>query len=177
MSKIIGLTGAAGSGKDTVREILERHHGFAGLAFADPIRDMLRELLRSVGASPTWMTDRALKESAIPELGASYRELAQTLGTEWGRAVSPDLWMRIVAAQVARRSDATRWVISDVRFANEAAWVKSQGGVVWRVQRDGVASVRAHKSETIDFPVDLVLDNNGSLVALGERIEAALVSA
>jgi dephospho-CoA kinase len=49
MSKpfIIGLTGYAGSGKDTVRNILEAKHGFDGIAFADPIRDMLTALLES----------------------------------------------------------------------------------------------------------------------------------
>ena len=38
---IIGLTGRAFSGKDTVGAYLSRAHNFSMLAFADPIRDAL----------------------------------------------------------------------------------------------------------------------------------------
>jgi hypothetical protein len=163
---IIGLTGLAGSGKDTARQILEAHHGFDGLAFADPIRAMLRPLLQmAAGAhdADRFMTDRALKETAIPGVGHSYRELAQTLGTEWGRmCLAPDIWLRIAGARIAQwvaddeqdRQDTfdidatgTRVVISDVRFVNEAAWVLSQGGHIWHIRRPAIEPVRMHVSE------------------------------
>ena len=38
---IIGLSGYAGSGKDTVASVLIEQHGFTRLAFADPIREFL----------------------------------------------------------------------------------------------------------------------------------------
>ena len=41
---IIGLTGYARSGKDSVAKVLVDHYGFIRLAFADPIRDLLLEV-------------------------------------------------------------------------------------------------------------------------------------
>ena len=38
---VIGLSGYASSGKDTVAQFLIEEHGFEKIAFADPIRNML----------------------------------------------------------------------------------------------------------------------------------------
>lgn len=177
-SLLIGLTGYADTGKDTVREILEDLHGFGGFAFADPIRDMLRELLTGSGIDDACMDDRALKEAVIPVLGVSYRQLAQTLGTEWGRSLQPDFWLRIASACVAdlELSGYRNVVVSDVRFANEADWVRSRGGVIWRVQREQAAPVNPHISESgvdlIEF--DWTINNNGTLDDLREVVDASL---
>jgi hypothetical protein len=175
---LIGLTGYAGSGKDTVREILEERHEIDGIAFADPIRDMLSALFDSIGVDNEWMTDRDRKEVPIPEIGASYRTLAQQLGTEWGRAINPDLWLKIAAAKIAMytKHDSRGVVISDVRFPNEAAWVKAQGGVIWRIIRPGVEPVRAHASEDLiaSLPYDYVIDNSDSIDRLKHAVGAAL---
>lgn len=176
---IIGLLGPAGSGKDTVREILAKH-GYYGLAFADPIREMLKPLLLACGVDLSYMTARHLKEQPMPVLGVSYRQLAQTLGTEWGRAQGPDFWLRIAAASMMEVSISTfgppLFVISDVRFPNEAEWIRNLGGQVWRIDRPGVAPVREHTSETLVETItpDFVLDNNGSLDDLQVAVAAAL---
>lgn len=167
---LIGLTGLAGAGKDTVRQILESQHGFIGFGFADPIRNMLRTLLSDNGVSESWMDERALKEQQIPTLGKSYRELAQTLGTEWGRTVlGQDFWLRIAESYLYDIASTTfgpqHFVISDVRFQNEADWVRQRGGVIWRVERPGTQSVRAHVSEqgATAIKADAVLVNNSSI--------------
>jgi len=175
---LIGLTGVAGAGKDSVRSILEKHYDYDGLAFADPIRDMLTALLDSIGLSGEWLTDRELKEKDIPELGLSYRKMAQALGTEWGRQLKESLWLDIAAAKIAmyRQYDSPGVVISDVRFPNEAEWVKAQGGVVWKIIRPGVEPVRAHASEALvnTLPYDYVIDNRGSIADLDHAVAMAL---
>lgn len=175
---LIGLTGYAGSGKDTVREILESHHDLDGLAFADSIREMLAALFDSCGVKTEWMTDRELKEKEIPGLGASYRQLAQELGTAWGRNIHPDFWLKIAASKIAMYRDhgSLGVVISDCRFPNEAAWVKAQGGVIWRIIRPGVEPVRAHASEDLiaSLPYDYVIDNSGSIDRLQHAVAMAL---
>jgi hypothetical protein len=177
---LIGLTGYAGSGKDTVRSILEERYDYDGLAFADPIRDMLSALLDSMGLSDEWMTDRELKERDITGLGLSYRKMAQALGTEWGRALKESLWLDIAAAKIAmyRQYDSVGVVISDVRFPNEAEWVKAQGGVIWKIVRPGIEPVRAHASEDLiaTLPYDYVIDNHGSLDLLPNAVAAALAA-
>jgi hypothetical protein len=167
---IIGLTGKAKAGKDTVRGILERH-GLVGLAFADPIRKMLKTLLLEVEASSEYLHSQTLKELPIPGLDASYRELGQTLGTEWGRQHFPGIWVRVAEARMLAIQIDTfatvDFVISDVRFQDEADWIRSKGGVIWKVERN-VEAVREHISEAgADSIVpDAVIDNNGSLEAL-----------
>lgn len=175
---IIGLCGPAGSGKDTVRSFLEHKHEFAGLAFAEPIRAMVRELLTSNGCSDEYITNRELQEAEIPGLGVSARHMMQTLG-DWGRSLHPDFWMRMAATRTADlRGQGYRHIVaSDVRFANEAEWVRAQGGEIWMLERPGLAPVRKHVSECVQFRVDQVLRNDGSLAKLEHTALDALASA
>ena len=174
--KIIGLTGPAGSGKDTVRQMLEQNHHCTGLAFADPMRAMLAPLLDLCGVGNEWMTQRELKELPIPGLGQSYRVLAQRLGTEWGRSIDPDFWVKVAAASMAEvmniKGPNTAFVISDVRFDNEAQWVKDHGGVIWHIHRPAAQAVAAHQSENGIRPelVDLNILNNNTLSDLDFKV-------
>ena len=177
---LIGLTGHAGTGKDTVRAMLEQR-GFVGLAFADPIRQMIRDLFSSNGISESYMDERALKEQPIPQLGLSYRHLAQTLGTEWGRrCLGEGFWLNIAAAYMADITTQTfgplSFVISDVRFPNEAAWVKQRGGQLWRIVRHDAPPVRDHDSERLidSLPYDQRIVNDWTLDDLEEAVCAAL---
>ena len=176
---IIGLCGRAGSGKDTVRSFLEHKHDFAGLAFADPIRAMVRELLTSNGCSDEYITSRELKEAEIPGLGVSARHMMQTLGTEWARkCLGEDFWLKLSATYMAdlRSQGYRHFVVSDVRFANEAEWIRAQGGEIWLIDRPGLPSVRDHVSECVHFRVDQVLRNDGTLTRLEFTAMDALAS-
>ena len=174
---LIGLAGYAGTGKDTVRSILQ-DLGYTGFAFADPIRGMLRELLTSSGIDDRFIDDRAFKETPIHELGVSYRQMAQTLGTEWGRNLAPDFWLRIAQAYMDEQIDlgGTHFTVSDVRFANEAQWIRDNGGVIWRIERPQAMPVRAHVSEAeiYHFKADTVIDNTGSVGDLHRAVTNAL---
>lgn len=178
MPFLIGLTGYAGSGKDSVRDILETDHEFTGLAFAEPIRAMICELLTSNGIGSEWMYERTLKEQVIPQLGVSYRHMAQTLGTEWGRNLQTDFWLRIAQAYMEDLSNHghLHFVVSDVRFVNEAEWVKKQGGVIWHIRRPDVAPVRPHASEAEieHIEADWTINNTGSLDDLKPTVLEAL---
>lgn len=178
--RLIGITGYAGTGKDTVRAILEEH-GYHGLAFADPMRMMIRKLLTGSGISDDWMTRRDLKEATIPELGVSYRHIAQTLGTEWGRnTVGQQLWVLLAKAYMrdcmSGPNHFDSFAISDVRFINEADFVHDYGGQVWRIDRPGVAPVRSHVSEQelYHFHSDVTIVNDGSIADLRHKVEQAL---
>jgi hypothetical protein len=169
---IIGICGPAGSGKDTAREVLTGCFNVTGMAFADPMRAMLGALLDECNVSREWMVLRDLKEQPMPGLGVSYRHAAQALGTEWGRALTPgnELWVRIAQAKMIDamlvHGENHVFCISDVRFDNEARWIKEHGGVVWSIERPGVASVRSHASESgvSDDLIDAHLVNADGLV-------------
>lgn len=105
----------------------------------------------------------------------------QTLGTEWGRRkVSPDVWLytaglTLARAQAAYARQGARWVgatFADVRFENEARWIRYQGGQVVHIQRRAAPTVRPHASEEgIKAGLqDIVISNNGTLDELQHRL-------
>jgi hypothetical protein len=66
-------------------------------------------------------------------------------------------------------------VIADVRFPNEADWVRMHGGRLIRVQRE-VAPVAAHESERFvdELAVDDTIYNTRSISHLGDEVRRIL---
>lgn len=177
--RIIGLTGAAGVGKDSVGEVLVRA-GWVRMAFADPLRAGLYEMF---GIKPVHF-EREHKERPIDWLGGrSPRDLMQTLGTEWGRQlVCSDVWSRVaerrfLAVEQSGNGHLINGVVfTDVRFPNEAEMILRRGGVIWRVERPGIEPVRAHVSETAaaGIEADRIVVNDGTLLDLEMRVSETL---
>ncbi|VVP32792.1 deoxynucleotide monophosphate kinase [Pseudomonas fluorescens] len=163
---LIGLSGRARTGKTTAANHLANIHGLQAYAFADPLRDGLMHIFN---LSPCDFTD-GRKEQTLHWLGRSPRELMQSLGTEWGRnMVHPELWLLLAEQNLeflAHAYDTSPgFVISDLRFENEADFVRNRGGSVLHILRADAAEVNPHVSESgIGIQDnDLVLHNNGSL--------------
>lgn len=175
---LLGLTAPAGSGKDTVARYLEGRYAFACIGFADPVRDMLGALLEHVDVDGAWLVEHALKELPMPVLGRSYRELMQSLGTEWGRnTLQQGFWLLVAEHKLRQaRERGDNLCFTDVRFPNEAAWLRAQGGQLVRVYRHAAPAVRAHESEQhIDaLGAEHTLLNDSSLGALEHRIDALM---
>lgn len=177
--KIIGLySPVPQSGKSTIAMHLHAQHGYRLLPFAQPLRAMLEQMLRSLG-----LTDPQIgyclshdKSAPVPFLGTvTGRHLLQTLGTEWGRRqVHPDLWVKCWAAQAVNRPLV---VADDVRFPNEAKAVKDLGGQVWKVWRPSAELDCAHASEgALDSwdRFDRLIVNDGNLAQLKRDVDACL---
>lgn len=168
--RVVGLVGRARAGKDSVADAL-CGMGWRRVSLAEPVKWLATDLF---GLPPraAWGRNGYDRERVLPEWGLSVREILQRLGTEVGRSVHADVWVRYAARVVAALPPETPGVVvSDVRFPNEVAWVRSYpNGEVWRVERDDVPEVAAHASEALasdpDFRPDLVLRNDGSLAEL-----------
>ena len=169
--RLIGFTGAAGSGKDTAADFYVAFNGGYRYAFADPMRRMLAQIGIDLN-DPYWA---ARKEEVIPLFGVSPRRMMQTLGTERGRScVDENFW--VILANLELLSKGAGMVISDVRFENAVAWVRRMGGTVVHVLRAEVPTVEGHVSEN-GVKVedgDLVLVNNGSLEDLHDAVRKLL---
>jgi hypothetical protein len=167
---LIGIAGKAGSGKDTAANYLKECYNFRSVAFADPIRAGMKAIIGLDDyhfAHPT-------KEVVLPEFGKSPRQMMQTLGTEWGRQlVNQDLWLILAGIRKAEWNGiGYDVVITDVRFENEAAWIREQGGVVWHILR-GESCAAAHASEAgVKFHPydDELIENNGTLQSLYDQV-------
>lgn len=171
-TRLIGLTGRAGSGKNTVAAMIP---GAVTVGLADPLYAMLAAML---GIPESVLRDRQVKEREIPGVGRSVRQLLQTLGTAWGReTVGSDVWVTMLSRRI---DDLTRLgvgviAVADVRFDNEARWIRERGGEVWYVDREPATAVDDHVSEAgIDASlVDVRIDNTG----MPERTRAAVLAA
>jgi hypothetical protein len=181
---LIGLCGLAYTGKDATADILCSQYGFERAAFADPIREMLEALLEPAGISTDYLYTPELKDEPIPGLLVSGRQLMQTLGSEWGRhQVDGGLWVNIAARRLGLHKlnptpVAERIVITDCRFANEAATVRKLGGEVWQVVRAGVPNVEgghASQNDGTNLQPDLALYNGQSINDLRHSTLRALV--
>lgn len=175
MSKqiVLGLCGPAGCGKDTVAYLLHKHGNFHRYTLAMPLKKGLEAML---GIELDVWDDRVQKEAVIDWLGKSPRQVAQTLGTEWGRQmVHPDLWVKLMLRKwdAVRISGSPRMVVTDVRFDNEAQAILDVGGTVWRVEREKLTPVAAHASEKGVSPrlVTGNVKNNGTLDQLDANIQ------
>lgn len=172
--KILGLAGLPRSGKDSVGRILVQSYGFARCSFAAPIKDML---IAGLGLTRAEVEDED-KERVIARLGTTPRYLMQTLGTEWGREmIGPDTWLSI-AEQRSRgfRTAGMPVVFTDVRFENEATWIRRLGGAIWHVLRPLGNVIDLHASNrgiTVVPGVDSVLTNDEGLAQLERQVEAA----
>lgn len=165
---MIGLCGPARTGKDTAADLLLSNVRGYRYSFADPIRDMIKALGVDM-SNPYWIEH---KEAPVPWLGASPRRLMQTLGTEWGRQmIREDIWLQM-AAHVFK-VNGPGMVVSDVRFENEAAWVREHGGLIIHIRRSSAPKVASHISEAgvAVAEGDALVHNEGTI----QEFETALM--
>lgn len=173
--RLIGITGAAGTGKTTIAEYLFRKSNAQVIACADPIKEALSALFGFPRKS--WQ-DREWKERPLAMIGQSPRQLAQSFGTEWGRRmVNEDIWISEVISRW-RKSEFALTVVPDVRFDNEALQLLRAGGLMIRVTREEAPLVAQHESEipVPDNLIHLTIKNDGAIEDLFSKVERAIVN-
>lgn len=174
---LIGIHGKAGSGKDTIANELSNTWLNHVKAFADPVRDLTATMFR---IDRGLFIDRASKETIIPDLGYSPRELLQYVGTELVRDnVDEQFWIKHMSWRIAASHSSTI-IIPDVRFQNEVDWVLSHPkSYLISVHRPGISEVgiKNHASEAgIKIPEEYVhktydIQNTGTLEDLYKKVQ------
>jgi hypothetical protein len=170
--KLIAFTGPAGAGKDTAGQHVAKY-GFRPFAFADPIRAAIAS---AFNLPMNVLTDRDKKEEVIAWIGQSPRQLMQTFGSEWGRQrVADDIWLRTMANKLDRCAiHGCGAVITDVRFDNEAEFIRARGGIVVRITRPaneaGTASAHVSEAGVSERLIHHTIANDGSLADLLHKV-------
>jgi len=169
-----------GSGKDLVYNMLCELSSvdFENKKFAYPIKWIVSVL---IGCDIRQLEDRKFKEIELGEEwdGLTPRKLLQLLGTEAGREIiHPNIWVNALFADYSKDSN---WIITDVRFPNEAKAIKDKGGILIRINRpqylDNGLVIRKneHLSETSldDYDkFDYVIENDGTVQDLIDKVKA-----
>jgi hypothetical protein len=167
---IIGLSGYAQSGKDTVAELLCLNYGYKRMSFAQPMRDAIYTLNPIVFNLNSRVADLVDEYGwDVAKANPEVRRLLQVFGTDVGRKQFGDnFWVQ----QAFDKLEGTKVVFSDVRFPNEAKEIQQYGGQVWRINRHNHAPVNTHKSEHAmdNFMFKRVLYNDGTLDDLSDEV-------
>ena len=173
---IIGLTGYAQSGKDTVAKILVEEYGYTRIAFADKIKEFLYDLnpgigfdyLRDIVDMSGW--EQAKKDVLV-------REYLQNIGVSARKVFGTGFWVHEAMKTILNdpRPDMN-YVITDVRFLNEADMIKANKGQLWRIKRNGVERANNHisESEMENYRVDQIIINSSTVKELKELIAARM---
>lgn len=147
-TKIIALTGAKTVGKTTTANAVQTqtmqvlHEVATVYSFAAPIKEMLWAM--GVPFENIYQD----KEAKIPGIEKSGRELLYTLGTKWGREmVMQNIWLWALEQQIDY-SVADIAIIDDLRFENEAAWVKEKDGIIIKLNRGAIDYTLQDETET-----------------------------
>lgn len=180
---IIGLSGYAQSGKDTVANILVEKYGFIRIAFADPIRELLYEMDPPVPMGVSSEKHTVGLQNYVDIYGWDeakqnpiVRSMLQNLGVGARKVFGEDFWIEQALRNV---NSEDKFVVTDVRFPNEADAIRDyEDSQVWRIKRPNVEAVNRHVSETAmdGEKVDQIFLNNGTLedleVLIGTRMRA-----
>ena len=198
---IIGVCGFIGSGKDTIADYLANFHEFRRESFANTLKDCVaavfgwdRVMLEGKTKESREWRERVdpwwAERLGMPDL--TPRWVLQYWGTEVCRkSFHNDIWIASLEAKLSQSRDNV--VISDVRFPNEVASIKRQGGMVVWVQRGqlpkwydtaiaalggSAAAVReltmqgVHSSEIswLGTDFDAIINNTGSIQDLYDQV-------
>ena len=180
---LIGITGKKGHGKDTIAEHLVKKHNYIQLSFAQPLKEVCKTLFS--------FTDEQLygdhKEIKDKYWGISPREAFQYIGTDLFRNniknllphVENDFWIICLQSKLdflKNNCDDIKIVISDVRFVNEANFIKKNDGLLIKVIRNfdnNKTNYNDHISETTisDINADIDIHNNNTINNLYNDID------
>lgn len=179
---IIGITGKIGSGKTMLASHLTSQ-GYIEYGMADPLKK-IGEIFGFTHRQLYGTQEEKLQKH--PHWGISAREFLQKVGTDLFRKqlglLIPDMkikrtiWADLFALNYMK-DPSVNYVISDVRFVDEASLIKELGGVMIRVKRgenaQQVGNEHKHASELEmdSIVVDYTIENNGTKQSALDRLD------
>lgn len=155
---IIGISGKLYSGKDTLAKYLMRYtEEIAGVYFETK---SFAYKLKKMGAYLTntpeewWFTQEG-KNKMLPDWGITIGQFQQKLGTEAMRdSIHKNGW---VIALMSEYQFYSKWIVTDVRFPNEADAIKNNNGILIRIEGDPTGE-RKKSTRDLNHPSETSLD-------------------
>lgn len=175
---IIGVSGLARSGKDTLAEYIQnklKDYKVIIMPMAKPLKEGCRYMF---GFDDRHLYGE-LKETYMDEYGKSPREIMQLIGTEFGREmICNDIWVKInyrYYTELQKKYNNLIFIVPDIRFPDEADYIRSKGKLIFIDRKSAglKGSTSKHKSENNDFRLesDLSIDNNKELCDYYKEID------
>lgn len=176
--KLIGFTGKAYSGKDTAYEELQllmvKDIAMRDMQFAAGVKLMCAQIYQ---VSPFKFYNA--KHEICEKYGLTYRELMQKFATDFARnMIDTNFWVKYLAHEYSEITATNVYdliVITDVRFDNEAQWIRDREGIIVNIEKDDVVSMN-HASEIgLDKSlINFTVKNNNTKKNLRNMLELQL---
>jgi len=155
---IIGISGKIGSGKDTAAQIImDLNPKFEKKSFAFKLKQIVA-LLTGTTLEDNLTQEGKLKH--IDEFNMNLGKIQQVIGTQALRdSFDIDVWIKSLFVDYKQSNgEYPLWVISDVRFKNEANYIKKMGGILIRLEGDP-SKVRENSNRDLNHLSETDLDN------------------
>jgi hypothetical protein len=148
---LLGISAKRRGGKTTLADILADEYGWKHYSLARELKALAME---HFGLTPE-QTDGPFKEFIDLRFNKTPREILIAMGGFY-RSIDKDYWVKRVkkAILATPQAQTQKAVISDVRFINEADWIKSHSGYVIRLERAVELT-----GEPLNDPSEMELDN------------------
>lgn len=179
MTKLIGICGRSGTGKDTAGKIIQDILGeeweirrFGG---------KLKEIASLLTGVPTELfEDQEFKRKKMGEqwvggngMELCYRDFLQRIGTEALRHnVCENVWVNALFQSYIPEN---KWIITDLRFLNEYRKIMSLGGITIRMVREGIPKLNHHSETALQhIPTHYIIENSESILDLENNLKIIL---
>lgn len=174
--KLIGITGKARSGKDTIAKYLWQEHDFVRISLAYPLKQAAR-IIFNLSYDQAFCDE--LKEEVIPYWGLSPRQMFQKLGTDAVLCTFGQMtWVKHWLQTYSTLSETDHVVVPDIRKDFEAEALLKLGGIIIEVRRGtGLAGETGkHTSESgLETVIPhYVIDNHGTVDELCRMVDSIM---
>lgn len=142
--KVIGISGLARSGKDTLFELLssklnKERVSSKRLAFADELKEECDDFLKSNIGISAFTEENSEKEIIRPFLVC--------YGSKIRRRLNKNCWIERLGDKLSKITGIDYAFITDVRYENEVEWVKSLNGKTIHIERVGNVAPNSEEIE------------------------------
>lgn len=187
---LIGFMGPKGSGKDTCGDFLVKNYGFIKKSFADPLKKVCQELFLFSNEQ----VNGTIEQKETPDnrwFGCTPRTAMQYVGTELFRDhlnnIMPGLEKNIFIHHFElwyqdeiKKNPQLNVVVTDVRFDNEAKFIRDLGGIVVKLERKTDPIKEDLHSSEIEInkirSYNYLIKNNGSINSLYRNINEIILT-
>jgi len=147
---LVGISGKRRSGKDLLASFLVKEYGFTQVSLALPLKNLCKTMF---GLTEDQVNGPD-KEKPTCHIVSPRHIMIET--GKFFRTIYPDVWVDQLSNYLLNdcKQQKKKYVISDVRFSNEADWVKENGGYLIRLERAVELT-----GEPIDDPSETQLDH------------------
>lgn len=176
---LIGITGLAGSGKDTVAKYLksflikEMNEKIVILPMAKQLKEMC---INYFGLTKYQVYTQEGKKEFLSDYNMTVREFLQKLGTDALRdIISPNIHILMHKNKI-KKDNIKICIVPDVRFENEFNYIKENNNItIFIYGRGGLKNIESkHKSENLHwtnkYNFQYYIDNSHSKKILKNKV-------